>query len=261
MPYRIGEFAKLSGISAKALRFYDQIGLLRPATVDPCSRYRLYQPHQLEQIAAILAYKELGLPLTKIRTVVQKSATATADSRTQKRRMLEDLRDSLTESIVETERSLALVKTALDALEKAAKLTPVVVRHRAPMRVASIRALLDSYRAIEELESALQRSIPDDAVGPTRGVLWHRCGHSGVLEGEAFVELKRNVRPTSGYTVRDLPEITAACAYSGMDDASADTAYSALDRWLTARRCCVRGAKREIYHQSTLEIQYPLQSV
>jgi hypothetical protein len=50
------------------------------------------------------------------------------------------------------------------------------------------------------------------------------------LEGEAFVELKRNVRPTSGYTVRDLPEITAACAYSGMDDASADTAYSALDR-------------------------------
>ncbi len=46
-----------------------------------------------------------------------------------------------------------------------------------------------------------------------------------------------------------------------MDDASADTAYSALDRWLTARRCHMRGAKREIYHQSTLEIQYPLQSV
>jgi hypothetical protein len=46
-----------------------------------------------------------------------------------------------------------------------------------------------------------------------------------------------------------------------MDDASADTAYSALDRWLTARCCRVHGAKREIYHQSTLEIQYPLQSV
>jgi effector-binding domain-containing protein len=80
------------------------------------------------------------------------------------------------------------------------------------------------------------------------------------LEGEAFVELKRNLRGKSDYMVRDLPEITAACAYSGMDDASAETVHSALNRWVATRGCQVRGAKREIYHQSMLEIQYPLQS-
>jgi hypothetical protein len=43
-----------------------------------------------------------------------------------------------------------------------------------------------------------------------------------------------------------------------MDDTEAATAYSALDRWLHARDYQVHGPKREIYHQSTLEILYPL---
>jgi hypothetical protein len=43
-----------------------------------------------------------------------------------------------------------------------------------------------------------------------------------------------------------------------MEDAAAESAYSALDRWLRTRSFELRGAKREIYHQSTLEIQYPL---
>src|SRR5262245_7045282 len=45
--YRIGEFASLSGISVKTLRFYDEIGLLRPAGVDVRTRYRRYAPSQL----------------------------------------------------------------------------------------------------------------------------------------------------------------------------------------------------------------------
>jgi DNA-binding transcriptional MerR regulator len=53
--YRIGEFADLSGVPAKTLRFYDEIGLLRPAAVDPRTRYRLYLPQQLEELASILA--------------------------------------------------------------------------------------------------------------------------------------------------------------------------------------------------------------
>ena len=60
MHYRIGEFARLSGTSIKTLRFYDQVGLLQPAAVDPRTRYRLYVPGQLRDLAAILALKDLG---------------------------------------------------------------------------------------------------------------------------------------------------------------------------------------------------------
>jgi DNA-binding transcriptional MerR regulator len=260
MTYRIGEFAMLSGLSPKTLRFYDQIGLLRPAAVDPCSNYRLYQPQQLEQAAAIMAFKELGLPLAKIRCAIDRSNTTPSGlARNRKKRLLEELREMLTASLAETEQSLNRVNTAIEELETTADLMPVVVRHQAPMRIASIRSVIPAYRDIEALESALAQSVPPDVVGQTRGVLWHRCGHSGTLEGEAFVELKRYIPSGSGYIVRNLPDTAAACAYSSMDDAAAESAHNALDRWLRARSFEVRGAKREIYHQSTLEIQYPLE--
>ncbi|MGI8446018.1 MAG: MerR family DNA-binding transcriptional regulator [Streptosporangiaceae bacterium] len=45
----IGEFARASRLSPKALRLYDELGLLTPARVDPVSGYRLYEPGQLER--------------------------------------------------------------------------------------------------------------------------------------------------------------------------------------------------------------------
>ncbi|HEX6773158.1 MAG TPA: MerR family transcriptional regulator [Acidobacteriaceae bacterium] len=254
MTYRIGEFAKLSGLSPKTLRFYDEIGLLQPAHVDPCSSYRMYQPRQLEQAAAIRAFKELGLPLAKIRSAVERNRASAQN----KKRLLQELRDALTASMAETERSLSWVNSAIKDLETAEGLTPIVVRHQPPMRIASIRSVVPSYRDIEKLESDLNQSIPPDIIGETRGVLWHRCESSGTLEGEAFVELKRYIPPSRGYTVSQLPETAAACAYSSTEDAAAESVYRALDRWLQTRHHEVRGPRREIYHQSTLEIQYPL---
>jgi DNA-binding transcriptional MerR regulator len=62
----IGEFARRSRLSPKALRLYDRLGLLRPARVDPDSGYRWYAAGQLEQARLIATLRELGLPLTEI---------------------------------------------------------------------------------------------------------------------------------------------------------------------------------------------------
>jgi DNA-binding transcriptional MerR regulator len=48
MRYRIGEFAALSGVSVKTLRFYDQIGLLQPAGRNPRTKREIYLGHMLE---------------------------------------------------------------------------------------------------------------------------------------------------------------------------------------------------------------------
>src|SRR5687768_11710808 len=65
---RIGEFSKASGVSIKTLRYYDEIGLFRPAEKDPLTRYRAYSADQLSELAAILAMRELGLHLDEIKT-------------------------------------------------------------------------------------------------------------------------------------------------------------------------------------------------
>jgi DNA-binding transcriptional MerR regulator len=68
--FSIGEFARLGGVSVRALRHYDEIGLLRPATVDPDTGYRGYSAAQLGQINRIMALKELGLSLTQVRLML-----------------------------------------------------------------------------------------------------------------------------------------------------------------------------------------------
>jgi DNA-binding transcriptional MerR regulator len=68
--FSVGEFARLGGVSVRTLRHYDEIGLLRPATVDPDTGYRGYSAAQLGQINRIMALKELGLSLTQVRVLL-----------------------------------------------------------------------------------------------------------------------------------------------------------------------------------------------
>ena len=58
---RIGDFSKLSKISIKTLRYYDKIGLLKPAMIDSATQYRYYTTEQLETVRMISMYKDVGL--------------------------------------------------------------------------------------------------------------------------------------------------------------------------------------------------------
>jgi serine/threonine protein phosphatase PrpC len=64
-----GAFARASGLTRKALRLYDELGLLPPARVDPDSQYRFYDPAQLEQARLVAWLRRLGMPLAQIRAV------------------------------------------------------------------------------------------------------------------------------------------------------------------------------------------------
>ncbi|MFK4065735.1 MerR family transcriptional regulator [Streptomyces sp. NPDC029674] len=74
----IGAFAKASRLSPKALRLYDELGLLRPARVDPVTGYRLYAPDQLDRARLVAWLRRLGMPLARIQHVCALDAGAGA---------------------------------------------------------------------------------------------------------------------------------------------------------------------------------------
>ncbi|MGK5532775.1 MerR family transcriptional regulator [Streptomyces sp. URMC 129] len=74
----IGAFAKASRLSPKALRLYDELGLLPPARVDPVTGYRLYAPEQLDQARLVAWLRRLGMPLARIQRVCALEAAAAA---------------------------------------------------------------------------------------------------------------------------------------------------------------------------------------
>src|ERR1700689_189346 len=65
-----GQVASRSGLTAKALRHYDRISLLRPAHVDTANGYRLYRSDQVAEARLVGLLRSLDLPLDKVRTVV-----------------------------------------------------------------------------------------------------------------------------------------------------------------------------------------------
>lgn len=74
----IGEFARLSRLSAKALRLYDEMGLLPPAQVDPDSGYRWYAAGQLHNARLVASLRQVGVPLAQITVILSLEPEAAA---------------------------------------------------------------------------------------------------------------------------------------------------------------------------------------
>ena len=253
--YRIGEFASLSGVSAKTLRFYDEIGLFRPASVDSRTGYRHYHPEQLQEVASILALKQLGVSLADVRDLISRPGSVQ-----DRKGLLLELKCTIEQSIEAAGQTLKSINLALDELKGEGRPVPVVVKRLPSVLVASIRAKVNSYLEILRFEEELLTSLPVQCIGELRGVLWHRCADSGGLEGEPFVALTHKVSARSFYEVKQLPASTVACAYSGLDDESAERSYRAIRKWMDVRGYQLAGPKREISRGSILEIQFPLKS-
>lgn len=70
MKLHIREFAKLTGVSVRTLHFYDEIGLMKPSSVDEQNGYRFYDECSLTRMQEILFYRELDFTLKEIRIIL-----------------------------------------------------------------------------------------------------------------------------------------------------------------------------------------------
>ncbi|NLM96650.1 MAG: MerR family transcriptional regulator [Halanaerobiaceae bacterium] len=69
MEYTVQELARLAGITARTIRYYDEIDLLKPARINS-SGYRIYGPKEVDRLQQILFYRELEVSLDKIREIL-----------------------------------------------------------------------------------------------------------------------------------------------------------------------------------------------
>lgn len=248
MSYRIGEFARLSGVSIKTLRFYDEIGILRPARIDPRTRYRFYAAEQLQDIALARMLRASGMPVADVKVAMRKRAS-------EQRIALQSLQATLREALARTQRSLFWVDSLLLSADRGT--IPIALKRRATLRIASMRSEVGNYSEIASVERELHARLPERCKGKFQAVLWHRCAADGVLDGEPFVEIKGGARFGDGIAVSRLPDAIVAAAYAAPEDATAESAYAALREWMNVFGFELAGPKCEIDHSSLLEIQFP----
>jgi DNA-binding transcriptional MerR regulator len=75
----IGEFSRLSRLSPKALRLYDELGLLVPDHVDAVTGYRWYAETQLDQARVVALLRRIGVPLARIKGMLASDSASAAE--------------------------------------------------------------------------------------------------------------------------------------------------------------------------------------
>ena len=111
--FKVRDFAKLAGVTVKALHHYDRLGLLKPARTE--AGYRVFGERDLEALEQIVALKFLGIPLKQIAAVLKRPALRLPDALRLQRRALEERRELLGRAI----RAIRAAEEALDSRKPA----------------------------------------------------------------------------------------------------------------------------------------------
>jgi DNA-binding transcriptional MerR regulator len=248
----VSAFARICGITAKTLRWYADIGLFRPAFIDPRTRYRYYAWDQVRDFARLRAIRACGASLTEIRRELNVRRSAP-----ELKRFMQKLRTAKLRSIDEARRSLAWLEGELQNLETASPFHATIT-YCPPVRIASLRADLKHYSDVHAHERLLWESVASRSDSRMRGVLWHRCADRGVIDSEPFIELGEHSRCAAGLQPKELQGVHVARTFSSLDDDEAEQSHVSLSRWIRERGYRLSGPRREIYRGMLLEIQHPL---
>jgi DNA-binding transcriptional MerR regulator/effector-binding domain-containing protein len=240
----IGDFARATHLSVKALRHYQEEDLLAPAEVDPDSGYRRYDLAQIPTAQVIRRLRDLDMPLEDIRGVLR--ATDLAERGELISRHLRRLEDELS-------RTKSAVESLRDLLEHPEPNLPVEHRSVPPMRVAAISARVTTADlgpwfngAFGELYATL--SAQDVALaGDAGGVFANGLFSDEDGQATLYLPVDTPFRAAGRVGPLELPPVElAVIAHSGPHD-NIDRAYGALAAHVTRHALAIEGPIREFY--------------
>lgn len=276
---KIGEFSKFAQVSVPTLRYYDQVGLLKPIQVDRFNGYRYYSISQLPRLNRILALKGLGFSLEQISETLDEGLTPE-----QMRGMLRLRHAQLKQQITEMESQLLEVEVRLEQIEHEEELLDydVILKPIEAQLVAMVRTILPSHGAVGMLFREVYEGIGahvSEALGSNPGeggqtlVLWYDTEFKETdVDGAAAFFLRCRVPDQGRMRVEELPATTMASTIHHGSYQTIGNAHDAVIRWIDANGYQIAGPDREIYLYNkppirrddetyVTEIQYPVEKV
>lgn len=256
---KIGDFSKLSRISIRMLRHYDEIGLLVPKTTDSFTGYRYYGEDQLPVAGRIIALKDMGFGLVPIGEILKNydNPQALAD-------FLAVKQAEIQAEAEETGRRLLLLGTAIKRLRKdeTAMNYNVILKSLPERYVASVRKVIPAY--------------------DQEGILWHlmmaetaplqlqqaeNCCSLAIFHDEGYkdrdvdveiqITVKGHYQDTEHVVFKTMPAVEIASAtYKGSYE-QLTAVNQAVANWVNDNGYEFNGAMFCIYHVSPAQTQNP----
>ena len=255
---KIGEFSKLSRVSVRMLRHYDEIGLLKPAEIAPFTDYRYYREDQLPTAGRITALKDMGFSLADIVRIL-----SVYEDRDELERYFSARQKELETQLHETEHKLTLLDAARTRLRKEEPMNYDVTIKIFPERyAATVHMIIPRYEDEAMVWGVLTEETCRMNLTEADPCL---CGVT-YLDGEykekdvevlAWKTVKGSYPDTAHVKFRTLPEATvASCTYQGGYERIVEV-YAAVVAWIEANGYEYAGPMFNIYHVSPHETHNP----
>ena len=261
--FRIGDFSRLGRISVKALRYYDEIGLLKPVSVDQFTGYRYYSADQLPKLNYISALKEMGLSLEEIGGLINNSLTPP-----QMRDLFIVKKAELRQRLSQEQRRLESVEKLLAQIEKEGTVPDynIVVKKIEPQIVASMRGILPTYGDVGDFYGDIFKHLAKKFIFKPSGPTMLICHDSEYKERDVDVEIavpiKKAIASSDKVKVYELPGLEqAACIIHKGPYENFNDAYNALMTWMQKNGYQADGPDREVYLTSPFDSKDPAQYV
>ena len=253
---KIGEFSKLSRVSIRMLRHYDDIGLLKPAEIDNFTGYRYYREDQLFTISRITALKDMGFSLADIVKIID-----SYDDKEKMEAFLSERQKELAKLSEETEYKLMLLETARKRLRKEQNMSFDVTVKTIPERyAATVHMVVPHYEdegmlwaKMAEIKTPL---IPADPCLAIAEFFDDEYKDENV-EIEVSMTVKGTYEDTENVKFKTLPAVkVASCIVKGSYDQMGE-AYATVVSWIKENGYKMNGPMFNIYHVGPVQTQDP----
>lgn len=259
---RIGEFSRLSGLSADALYHYEDLRILIPASVDLSTGYRAYDAAQLIAVNKIMALKDAGFSLEEIAGILQADMNSTLliEKLEEKARSLEDSLSNEYERLGRLHTNIFLIKNG-----GIPQMNDITIKKVEPILVASIRKTFAKTDFDENL-GAMWPKVNQyiDEKGVKKTIPCMMLYHSGwwdldqlnmrfdeiMLEVEVAEPVTKVFQGSEDVQVYQLPQVAkmASIVHKGPFSSIPKT-FDMLFDWMKKNQYAADGPIREIYHK------------
>ncbi len=266
--FKIGDFSRLAKVSVRMLRYYDELGLLKPAEVDRFTGYRFYTASQISYLNRIIKLRDLGFNISEIAAVLNESDDAALLARLElKKQQIEEEISNDIKRITDIEQLIGsigkeIIKMGYD----------VVIKSVPSCKVVSLRDVIPAYDREGELWARLGEFMDRNRINGTG--LYFTMYHDGEykvsdVDVEVAACIEKLGEDREGFTFRaveavpNMASLMVPGSYKNIDPA-----FRSLAEWLEnngyemagiTRQVCHRGPWNEEKEENYLtEIQIPI---
>ncbi|HBH3611633.1 TPA: MerR family transcriptional regulator [Clostridioides difficile] len=250
--FKIGDFSKLSKISIRMLRHYDEIGLLTPSHTNKTNGYRYYSADQLSTTNRIHALKDMGFGLYSIKEILTEY-----NDKESLIKYLNIHHSQVKEQLENTQKKLLKIETTIKRIggNDIMKNYDVTIKNFAPKYMMTLRRVIPTYQDEGMLwhQAFLETKDQNVQIEPpkySKAVFYDTGYKEDYVDVEVQVAVSGKYKDTEHVKFKTVPSVTAATAIVNGNFNQVADACEAIGNWISDNNYDVDGPMFNIYHVS-----------